>query len=82
MLNITRTHLDTEEFRSLSKNGQVYLRALLDLVEMAERDGGAQTAPLARARDAVDAARATMTGEEAQEVSSYAHRQDYPELYE
>lgn len=75
-----RAQLETPEFRKLSPNAQAYLLALVTLFERME--DGAGDREVAKARSEVDQNLAKLSEEEGTEVSDFAHRCDYPEMYE
>lgn len=80
MTSLTADHFATPEFRGLSEHGQAYLRALLAARESFVREG--PDAPKTHEAFALaDAAWDRMTEAEANEVSAYAHRCDYPDQY-
>jgi hypothetical protein len=93
MMSFTSAHFDTPEFKALSANGQAYMRAMANVTQVAIDEGldmaasgepGPEwdTPKLKESLALVDTAREAMTEEEGLEMSKYAHRIDYPEMYE
>ncbi len=93
MLSLTLAHFQEPEFLRLSEHGQQHLRAIWASFEVLESEGGDrfqagnpgpefETEAMKAAMAEFDRTWALMTEPEAQELSAYAHRCDYPDMYD
>ncbi len=93
MLSLTPARFQEPAFLRLSKRGQQHLRAMWASMEVLENEGGDRfragtpgpefdTEAMRAAMAEVDRTRSVMTELELQELSAYAHRCDYPDMYE